>query len=55
MEFFIKGGLQQEDDIFAAKNLQDISKDEKELKKQMIEERKRAERRRMVAPWITVD
>lgn len=52
-EFFIKGGLQQEDEIFSPKNLQENTKTEAEFQEQFRLEEAIAKRREQEIPWIS--
>ena len=53
VEFFIKGALQQESEIFAMKNKDTDNMNEEEYKNQMIREEERAKKRQKITPWIT--
>lgn len=53
VEFFIKGALQQEEDIFNPKMLFEQVIDEKKIKEKQKQEEEVAARRQKTCPWIT--
>jgi len=53
VEFFIKGALQQEDEIFNVKNLQGNTKNEEELREEFKKGYATVERRKKSVPWIS--
>lgn len=52
VEFFIKGALQQEDDIFNPKNMTDQTKGAEDVSKEIKTDEGVAARRAKVCPWI---
>jgi hypothetical protein len=53
VEFFIKGNLAQESEIYNTGNLQQASVDDIKMKNSSVENKERAEKRQRVAPWIS--
>ena len=53
VEFFIKGPLAQESEIFNPINLSDYTPDNEELNRQRTQANYRQRRRQQIAPWIT--